>query len=364
MDRDRGRIMFKDFFIEIYSEEIPARMQRPAEQGYFEIFKKFFEENSIVYENLEVTSSPCRIAIYAKLQDYIEEKRIEIKGPKTSSPDQAIDGFCKSNNISKSDLVIKSQNGGEFYFLDKTMPRTEVKNILVKNIDKILKSYTWPKVMAWNNHSLYWVRPLKNIACFIGDELVNFQFEHLNSNNMTYGHKFMSHEAFAIKNYDDYINSLSEKNVIVSRKDRENIILEQIDAYCTNYNLKLNDDAKLLEEVVGLAEYPVVLCGKIDDKFINLPKEVLITSMRVHQKYFTASEKDGKISPYFFFVTNLKLDDYSAIISGNERVLRARLSDALYFYNQDLKIPLENNLEKDLLYALLLYSIVELVFVN
>jgi len=387
----------KDFILELYSEEIPARMQKPAEEQFQRLFEEFLEEyvvtssfraaplvgsvesskqlmaqpfnieqktnenNSSSYKHKldstnatngrslndddthRVNISPCRITFTCKLPDSLPAKEVELKGPKVDAPAQAIEGFCRGNNISKDSLLIKDE---KYYYAILKQPAQDIKDIIIKHLPEYLNKITWPKSMIWGSYNFPWVRPIKNILCLLGDEVVPLKFAHLEANNITFGHKFMSSGSIEIKNSADYFEKLEKAKVIVSREEREALIQKSLHDLCAKLGVVLNEDQKLLEEVTGLAEFPVLIHGKIAEKFMSLPPEVLITSMRHHQKYFTANNKDGSLAPNFLFVTNLDLDDYSEVISGNERVLSARLADALYFYNQDLQGKLENNLER------------------
>lgn len=335
----------KDFILELYSEEIPARMQKNAESGFYEIFKSFFVKNNINYNNLEVNISPCRISISSKITEIIKGSDKEVKGPKIDANEFAIQGFCKKHKTSTDKLEIRDIVGVKFYFHNEKKIDLDVKNILKNNLESLIKSYVWPKSMNWSNYQLTWVRPIRNILCLFDSEVLEFNLSHLTSNNKSYGHKFMSHEEINIISSEDYYSKLTSLNVIYSRNERLNIIHNGFDEIEKSQNIRVIRDEKLIDEVVGLCEFPVILTGKIDDKFMLLPDEVLIKTVNIHQKFFSA-KKDNKLAPIFIFATNLKLDDYSDILSGNQKVLNARLSDALYFYNSDIKKPLADNKEK------------------
>lgn len=337
----------KDFILEIYSEEIPARMQKMAELNFYKICETFFNEQQIAYENLRVDAGPCRIVIRSKVTDIIPAKIVEIKGPKIDANEQAILGFCKANQIEKKELITQKIKDQDFYFYINRVTEQRVKEIIENNLPSFLHKIVWPKSMAWEETNLPWVRPIRSILCLLATEIVKIKFINLVASNYTYGHKFMSqHKKIEIADSRDYEKKIEEHKVILSRLDRETKIRESLLEICAKLKITFNRDEKLIEEVAGLAEYPVILYGKIDQKFMDLPAEVLITSMRYHQKYFTANDENEKLAAYFLFVTNLDLEDYSEIIAGNERVLSARLADALYFYNNDQSNGLESNNEK------------------
>lgn len=331
-----------DFLLELFSEEIPANMQKGAEEGYLKIFADYFNKNEINPESLEVCIGPRRIAIIARgMPLKVAEKNLELKGPRLDAPAQAIEGFCTSNAVNKEDLEIRDVKGKECYFLIKKVAARAVADILSESLHEAIAEYVWPKSMYWGDYKIKWVRPLHNILCILDGKIVPFHYGHLQSNNQTYGHRFMAPNAITVSNIEDYLNKLKNAYVIVDRKQRLEMISQQIEELLKSRSLELKPDDALLNEVAGLVEYPTALIGEIDDEFVQLPAEVLVTAMRVHQKYFSTIDSNGKFAPYFVFVTNIVSSDESVIVSGNEKVLSARLSDALYFYNQDLKNSLE-----------------------
>lgn len=337
--------MMKDFVLELYSEEIPARMQKNAEKGFYDIFEKFFKDKNIIFNDLQSNISPCRISITAKISEIIKGSSKEIKGPKIDTNPKAIEGFCNKNKVLAKDLEVREIDSVKYYFFNQNTQDQHSENIIKENIESLLKSYVWPKSMQWSNHKLIWVRPLKNILCILDSKIIDFTLGHLSSNNISYGHKFMDNSSFEVNSINDYYQKLKQNNIIYSREERIQIIKDGISKIENDNDYKVLLTDKLIDEVGGLCEYPVVLQGKIDKRFMELPQEVLNTSINVHQKFFT-TEKNNKPNPDFIFITNLLLNDYSEIISGNERVLSARLEDALFFYNEDKKKKLEDNFEK------------------
>lgn len=356
-----------ELLIELFCEEIPAMMQARAETAYLDIFKKYFQEKEIVFEEIKIFTGPRRIAIFVNgVAKEIKGKFISIKGPRTDSLPVAIEGFCKSNDISKADLIVREVKGVECYFYEKEIASQPTKLALLDSLTHPILEYVWPKSMYWSDYKIKWVRPLKNILCVFDGEVIPFKLGHLTANNITFGHRFMSPKQISVKDFAGYKKDLEENFVILDREERKAIISNDIrekieilsKKYKTNYLAK--DDPALLEEVAGLAEYPVVLCGRIEDRFLELPSEVLVSSMRTHQKYFslfgqTKFSEKGEVfdttkkeffAPFFLFVSNIKSPDDNIIIKGNEKVLSARLSDSLYFYQQDLKKPLLDSLNK------------------
>lgn len=335
----------KEFILELYSEEMPARFQQDAGKGFYKIFEQFFQENAIEFCDLKTFVAPTRIVITANVAEASPEKIIDIKGPKRGAAQAALDGFCRANNVSLSDLTLRNIDANQFYFLEKKQEKIGFIDLLSKDFTNLLLSYTWPKSMVWAEEDMRWCRPLRNIFCIYDNNIIDLRFFSLSSSNFTYGHKFQNFHKLYPKSLKEYFNLLRENKIIVAAEERKSIIENSIASICGN-TMSLNRDDALIEEICGLAEYPTILKGEIDAKFMNLPEEVLITSMKNHQKYLTISDKEGRLLPYFLFATNLVLDDYSGIIAGNQKVLNARLSDALYFYNHDKTSNLEEAFDK------------------
>jgi glycyl-tRNA synthetase beta chain len=338
--------MASELLLELFYEEIPALMQQGAEIGYKEIFAKILQKHHIEFDELEVFVTPRRIALYAGgVNSTVPAQNIEFKGPSVSAPKQAIEGFCKGHNVGPEDLSQKLVKNQNFYFHTKTLKEQKTSDLLIDILPSAIKEYVWPKSMYWGDYDLQSVRPLKNILCLFDGKVLQFKFGHLTANDITGGHRFIGKQNLKIRNFAEYQHILKENYVILSRAQRKNEIKSQMEKISTEYNLKLKEDERLLEEVAGLVEYPVVLIGEIDKKFLKLPKEVLVSSIRTHQKYFNLFEQTGDFAPYFLFVSNLKSSTPEIIIDGNQRVLSARLADALYFYEQDSKRSLEGNNE-------------------
>ncbi|HJD61355.1 MAG TPA: glycine--tRNA ligase subunit beta [Rickettsia endosymbiont of Columbicola hoogstraali] len=335
-----------ELLLELFSEEIPAFMQKDAEEGYLNIFTKIFEENEI-FAKIQVFSGSRRITLYAThLPKVTLPKEIEIKGPNTEAPEAAINGFCKANNVSKLELSTKLINNQLYYFYIKKVEEKQIKEILPEIIVEAINKYSWAKSMFWGNYNIKWIRPLRNILCIFDSETLPLQFGHLKANNITFGHRLTDNKKIKVENFEDYKTKLTENYVILERLKREEIIKTGLLEQANTHNLTIKEDLRLVAEVAGLSEFPVVLCGAIPQKFLELPKEVLISSMRTHQKYFCLFDRSGNFAPYFLFVSNGNFANSTLVVQGNEKVLSARLSDALYFYKQDIAKTLEANLEK------------------
>lgn len=335
-----------ELLLELFSEEIPAFMQKDAEEGYLNIFTKIFEENEI-FAKIQVFSGSRRITLYAThLPKVTLPKEIEIKGPSTEAPEAAISGFCKAHNVSKLELSTKLINNQLYYFYIKKVEEKQIKEILPEIIVEAINKYSWAKSMFWGNYNIKWIRPLRNILCIFDGKILPLQFGHLTANNITFGHRLTDNKKIEVENFEDYKTKLTENHVILERLKREEIIKTGLLEQANTHNLTIKEDLRLVEEVAGLSEFPVVLCGAIPQKFLELPKEVLISSMRTHQKYFCLFDRSGNFAPYFLFVSNGQFANSTLVVQGNEKVLSARLSDALYFYKQDISKTLEANLEK------------------
>ena len=340
-----------EFLLELYSEEIPSFLQNKYANIFKENIETLLSFESIGYSNIESYSGPCRITIYIeKLSQTIPSKESLIKGPKTSAPQIAIDGFCNSNSVKESDLI--TDNG--YYFIKFISKEISIKTFLEEKIPALLKQIIWPKSMYWGDYDIPWIRPLKNILCLFDKKIVEFSFGHLKSNNITFAHKFLASQPKHITAYTEYSKFLEDNFVILSQEKRKEIIRNKFNYYKNNVdisldidirNCKLILDEKLLDEVSGLIECPELLIGSIDKKFLEIPSEILSTAIRVHQKYFSFENENEKLAPYFAFVCNIPYN-HKEIIKGNEKVLRARLNDAVFFYNQDCIYSLESRLEK------------------
>lgn len=332
-----------ELVLELYTEEIPALMQKKAEEAYHAIFTKAFEVEEIIYQALELHVTPRRLVLHVSgLPEKSLAKHIEIKGPKINAPSQAIDGFCRANNISKEELKVKNQ---DYYVYEFVKPEVSIAEILPALLTKSISEYVWPKSMHWGTYEMKWVRPMLNIMCIFNGNVLDFSYFHLKANNNSFGHRFIAFESFSVQNWEEYLKNLKKSYVVLERNERLSMITRGIREIEEEYNLAIDIDSRLLEEVAGLVEYPKVLIGSIPKKFMHVPNEILSLAMKTHQRYFTTRDKNGEFSPYFVFVSNLP-EGSQDVAYGNEKVLAARLADASYFYEQDQKRTLESRLEK------------------
>lgn len=353
-----------ELFLELFSEEIPARMQSGAAEQLRTKAADALKANGFSFSKCETFVTPRRLVLVVDgLPAKQDDVKIEHKGPKTDAPAQALEGFLKKTGLKLEELEKRATDKGECYFATIEQKGKETANVLPNILAEIIEGFHWPKSMRWGSGSFRWVRPLKNICCLFDGKvlpsMINFVIvrdakdkpikseEHLQliSNNKSYGHRFLAPAEFEVKNFDQYKTELKKRFVILDAAERKKEILAQAEKLVSAKGLKLHDDQPLLEEVAGLAEWPVAVLGDIEAQFLKLPQEVLMTSMRSHQKYFSVVDGAGKIAPHYILVTNnAEKEAQQNILAGNGRVLRARLSDAEFFFAQDKKQPLENYL--------------------
>ncbi|MFK7973553.1 MAG: glycine--tRNA ligase subunit beta [Rickettsiaceae bacterium] len=336
-----------ELLIELFSEEIPALMQKKASQGYHDIFTKGLQEQNLDFDTLSVYVGPRRITIHVTgVPSTIPDRIVKIKGPKTNAPEKALAGFCHSNDIEINQLQRENIKGIEHFIFEQIIDARPTQELLALIIPDLISSYVWPKSMYWGQSKIKWVRPLRNIMCIYNGDVIGFQYGHLVANNKTFGHRFMSKDVLQIVDFTDYQMKMAENFVMLSSKERKGYIWQQAQKLAKEKNLIIKEDPNLLDEVVGLVEYPRVMIGQLEQKFLVVPNEVLISSMRSHQKYFSLYDVNGNFAPYFIFVANIISQEPQIVIEGNEKVLAARLSDALYFYNQDIKTSLQTKVTK------------------
>ena len=337
-----------EFFLELFSEEIPARMQADAAAHIERFMTEALKKNELKFDETVSFVASRRLGLCVKglpvaQADLVEEK----KGPAVNAPEQALNGFLRSVGMTKDQLEVRETPKGTFYFASLSRKGRPTAEVLRENVAALLASFPWPKSMRWAEHKEHWVRPLHAIVCLFDGAVVPVEFAGVKSGNVTYGHRFLAPQAIEVKDFADYQKKIREAYVLIDPEERKKIISEQAHALAQKAGYRLLEDEGLLNEVAGLAEYPVPLMGKIDDEFMSVPQEVLITSMRANQKYFCMTDENGKMAPRFIVVANMKTaNDGAEIIAGNERVLRARLSDARFFWDEDRKTSLASKADK------------------
>ena len=325
-----------EFFLEVFTEEIPAKLQSSARNNLLKLFRDFFLSESIETHGKEKAySTPNRLIIhFDKIKKDIIKKAEEIRGPKTEAPDIAIEGFIKSNNIKKKDIFKKKTDKGEFYFFKKPKIKLKTHDILEKNIPNILNSISWNKSMKWGQYQLYWGRPLKSILAVLDGKTLKFKYHHLNSSNTTYIDKNLEEKTKLFKSFSEYQSYFKKLKIIIDNNLREKFIYEELKKISLRKNLKIEIDKNLLKEVNDLVEKPKILFCSFDKKFLLIPEEIIILTMKYHQKYFSILDNNGKLTNNFFVVSDNE-DSHGYIKSGNESVIEARLSDAEFFWRKN-----------------------------
>ncbi|MBB3263472.1 glycyl-tRNA synthetase beta chain [Azospirillum sp. OGB3] len=344
-----------ELLIEFFSEEIPARMQARAADDLKRLVTEKLAANGLSFEKAEAHSTPRRLALVIDgLPERTADVREEKKGPRVGAPEQAVAGFLKSAGLTSLDQCEQRDTGkGVFYFAVAEKKGRATAEVLAEIIPAVMGDFPWPKSMRWGTGTVRWVRPLHSIIALFGGAVLEGSFDlggaqgKLVFGNSTRGHRFLSPDAFTVTDFADYKAKLRAAHVVLDRAERKAKIKADAEALAATEGLTLSPDDGLLEEVAGLVEWPVALVGTIDEQFMDVPSEVLITSMRTHQKYFALLDQSGKMAPRFVVVANtVTADGGKAIVAGNERVLRARLSDAKFFWDQDRKTKLEDRVSK------------------
>ncbi|MDB0053787.1 glycine--tRNA ligase subunit beta [Candidatus Pelagibacter sp.] len=324
-----------EFFLELFSEEIPSSLQKNLRGDLLDHFNKLFKEKSIFFKKSSSFSTPNRLIIlFEGLQEQVVLKSEEIKGPNIDAPDVALEGFIRSNNISKKDLFKKKTDKGEFYFFKTKSKKLHTHDLLEEFIPSMLQKIQWKKSMIWGEFDLNWGRPLKSILAIFDKKKLNFNFHHLISTNSTFIDKEFEEKKKIFIDFKEYNNFFKKMNIIIDHDQRKNLIENKLSEISNNRNIKIETNPKLLDEVVDLTDQPNVILCEFDRKFLNIPKEILIITMQYHQKYFPTFDKKGDVTNEFLVVTNKK-DIKGFIKLGNERVVEARLSDAEFFWKKD-----------------------------
>ena len=333
-----------EFFLELFSEEIPANLQKNARRSLLQNFKDFFEKKNIKFSKDLSFSTPNRLLIlFDGIKPEIHQKEEEIRGPKTDAPEKALDGFLRSNNFQKKNLYQKENDKGVFYFAKKPPKIIKIYDLLNENIPLILDKASWKKSMKWGDFELYWGRPLKSILAVFNNKNLTFKYHHLQSSNSTFIDKDFEDKTKIFNNFKIYTDYFKKSKVIIDQNKRKKLIETQLTKISKKKNLIVEINNKLLDEVTNLVNKPNILVCKFDEKFLQIPKEILITTMQFHQKYFHTFDSNGNITTNFLVVANNK-DNKGFIKSGNERVIEARLNDAQFFWEKNKS----NNLVKQI----------------
>lgn len=326
--------------VEILTEEIPFSLQNIAYKELKNTFSTQLKEKARENFTIETFATPRRLVLYANnLPNQTTPLSQNKKGPKINAPQAALDGFLKNNNIQLQDCYIKD----DYYYYTSTIEAVELTTILPQIIITTLQSIPFAKSMRWNNSNITWARPIRNILALYNNNVLNINFANLTSNNYTFGHRFLANnKKLIIENASNYFSSLENNYVIVNAEQRKITILQAVAKIEKELSLKANlNNANLINEINFLVEYPLALVAEIPSIYMSLPSEVLINVMETHQRYITLNDTNGNLSNKFIIIANNKTATNQEIIEGNIKVLRSRLDDALFFYNNDLKQPLQ-----------------------
>jgi glycyl-tRNA synthetase beta chain len=344
-----------ELLLELFSEEIPARFQRKAAEDLKKAVTDALVEAGLLYEGARAFATPRRLAltvagIPARSPDQHEDK----KGPRVGAPQAAIDGFLKSAGLTSIDQakIESDPKKGEFYVAHVHKAGAPATELLTAILGKTIANFPWAKSMQWGHGGLTWVRPLRAITATFGTDtedpvVIPFAVHTVTAGQTTYGHRFLAPEAIKVRRFDDYVTALERAKVVLDLDRRKDIIRSEADHLAFAQGLTVIADEGLLEEVAGLVEWPVVMIGGFEESFLAVPEEAIIATIRANQKCFNLRDAKGKLANKFLLTANnLATDGGALIVAGNERVIRARLSDAKFFYETDLKLPLEHGLPK------------------
>lgn len=340
-----------DLLIELFSEEIPARMQAKAAEDLKKLMTDGLVEAGLTYAGAAAFATPRRLTLVVEgLAEGSPTTREERRGPKVGAPEKAIEGFLRGAGVAREDLEERTEKKGSVYYATVVTPGRPATEIVAEVLDKTLRGFPWPKSMRWGSGSLRWVRPLHRIVCILSDEtgarVVPLDIDGIAAGDVTEGHRVHAPAAFAVTGFDDYAARLKRAHVILDPRERADAIWHEATNRAFAAGLEVVEDRGLLAEVAGLVEWPVVLMGEIGADFLDLPPEVLQTSMKEHQKFFSVrNPATGRIER-FVTVANVEAADGGAtILAGNQKVLAARLSDAKFFWENDLRVATGSGLE-------------------
>ena len=335
-----------EFLLELLSEEIPARMQARAAEDLKRLVTEKLKAAGLEFSKADAFVTPRRLALVIDglpvAQPDVKEER---KGPRVDAPAQAIEGFLRSTGLSRDQLTEVEDKKGTFLVAIIEKQGGATADVIAQIVPEVIRSFPWPKSMRWGAGSLTWVRPLHSIVAVFGGTIVPFEVDGVASGDSTVGHRFLAPARFSVADFDDYKARLRKANVIVDPRERKLDISEHLDLYGQQNGLLPIEDDGLFDEVAGLVEWPVILVGTINQAFMDVPPEALISAIKTHQKYPMFRDRAGNLAPRFAIVSNLAAKDGGkAIIAGNERVLSARLSDTKFFWDLDRKTSLESRL--------------------
>lgn len=339
-----------NYLLEIGVEEIPSDYVKNTKTQLRDKFEKLLSENKLSYEEIEIESTPRRFMVLLKnVAENTQAETISVRGPSAkiaydedNNPSRALLGFLKGQKAELSDVIIKEQKGEDYIFVEKKEESKSLEEILKENVYEIVKSISFPRSMRWGGKSIRWARPIRWFVSLLDDKILDFDAEGIEVGNITKGHRSLGSDKIVIETISEYEEKLKENYVILRDKDRRDVIIKGLNSLSSQVGGEYMKDEDLLDEVVDIVEYPTVLVGDIDPAYLELPREVITTPMKDHQRYFPILDDKKKLLPYFLLVRNG--DDYESqnVIEGNKKVLVARLEDAKFFYDLDAAENLES----------------------
>lgn len=342
------------YLLEIGVEEIPSDYIEPTKSQLKEKFEKLIADNKLTVDEIRVESTPRRFAIFLEnINASQSDELISIKGPSTAiaydedgNPNKALLGFLKGQGADLSDVIVKDINGSDYIFIEKKEESKSVEEVLKDSVYDLVKSITFNRSMRWGGKSIRWARPIRYFVSILDDKVLEFDAEGISVGNVTKGHRTLGSDHIEIDSIDEYENLLRDNYVILSDKERRDLIIRGLNKINMEKGGEFMKDEDLLHEVVNIVEYPTVLAGDIDEKYLALPKEVVVTPMKDHQRYFPVLDENGNLLPYFLLVRNGDDNHGENVVLGNKKVLVARLEDAKFFYDIDTSKPLETYVEE------------------
>src|SRR5438067_1045127 len=333
-----------DFLLELLSEEIPARMQARARNDLARLFAECTSAAGLETGAIDVHSTPRRLVLIGRdVADQTQATREEIKGPRVNAPPQALEGFLRKTGLAREQL--EERDGVLFAVIER--PGRAAADVLADTVKRIVADFAWPKSMRWGSGDLRWIRPLHGIVALLGEKIVPVAIDGITSGATTVGHRFHHPGPITLGGAADYAEKLRACHLIVDQDERERLIRAGAEQAAADAGLRLLDDEGLVVENAGLTAWPVPLLGRFDPEFLDVPREVIVLTMRTNQKYFACVDESGGLAPAFVCIANVSANDGGAAIAeGNARVLAARLADARFFWEHDLRVPLEEQAKK------------------
>ncbi len=346
--------MAKDLLFEIGTEELPARFIDPALKELKRLAQEELKALALEFEGLKTLGTPRRLTLYvAGLAERQPDRVEEIMGPpkkaafdQEGNPTKAAEGFARKQGVSVADLRIKETPKGPYVYVEKKIPGQQTEDLLPDLLKKLITELPFPKSMRWGSYKIRFARPIRWLLAIYGGKTISFEIAGVSSGNLTYGHRFMAPDPIEVTGLVDYVQKLREAFVIVEPEERLARTLDEVTDAALSAKGRILEDRELLEENANLVEFPYATLGSFEEKFLALPRPVLITAMREHQRYFALVDEEGRLLPKFVAVNNTRPKDPSALVAGHERVLRARLEDAKFYFERDKKIPLAERVKE------------------